>query len=348
MAKDRAVVLLVHGMGTSSRGDFKKEFIQAVADGAANFGLTVDVASKVDYQEFNYSEFFDIVRKQFADNAEARRKGFGFLAGKGFEDKLVTQLTSFEKNFGKDEFYYTHWLDVVLYGTMYFGEHLRVEFIKAFEKLVRKYKHRNVHIVCHSLGTALVHDSLAKYYRAASDPFDSIPDKPLGQFNIASLWTLANVSRLLHILNGQSDPMTSTVQTGNAGCVNRIVNARNKCDPFTWYKTYNRQMADMVDVEIDTIRKVNTHDFYEYVTEPNITRGLLQIVYGVQVTPAQFAAGVKAHRKTDLGTQVQDIRDLVEEAVNDASIDNLASAIVAFKRIRVRIEELRAQLEVQP
>lgn len=345
---NRAVVLLVHGMGTSSRGDFKKEFIRAVTDGAASFGLgNVDVASAVDYQEFNYSGFLDGVRKQFADNAEARRKGFGYLTGKGFEEKLVTQLTTFEKNFGKDEFFYTHWLDVVLYGTMYFGEVLRLEFIKTFEKLLTKYKSRNIHIVCHSLGTALVHDSLAKYYRAESTPYDDIPDRPLGQFNIASLWTLANVSRLLNMLNGLQDPLISTVQTGNGGCVNRFVNAHNKFDPITWFKTYNRQMQDIVDVEIETIRNVNTHDFYEYVTEPRIARGLLQIVYGVNVSTAQFNKGVAAHQQGDLGTQAQAIRDLVLAAANDPSVDNLKAAIDVFRKIRTKIDELKAQQGAQ-
>jgi hypothetical protein len=346
MAKE-TVVLLVHGMGTSPKGSFQKEFIKALSDRAQSFGLGNVDLNKVDYVEFNYSEYLDVVRKQFADNAEARKKGFSFLAGKGFEEKLVTQLTSFEKNFGKDEFYYTHWLDVVLYGTMYFGEVLRTEFIAAFEKLVKKYKHANIHIVCHSLGTALVHDSLAKYYRVESTPYDDIPDKPLGQFNIASLWTLANVSRLINILNNLQDPMTSTVLTGNQGCVNRFVNVHNKFDPFTWFRTYKRDMDAMVDVEVETICNVNTHDFYEYVTEPRVARGLLQIIYGVPVSKPQFSAGEKLHLQRDLGSNAQAIRDLVLAAAKDPNSDNLRAAIEVFKSIRMKIGELAAKQGAQ-
>ena len=174
MAKQ--VIILVHGMGTHAKGNIKKEYTQAVKDAAKRFNVNdAGFLSKVDLVEFNYSHYLDSIRKQFADNATARTSGFKYLDGKGFASDLVQQLTNFESKFGKDEFYYTHWLDVILYGTMYFGEKIRIDFIKLFEQQRKKHGHKNMHVICHSLGTAVVHDSLAKFYRDESVPFDDIP-----------------------------------------------------------------------------------------------------------------------------------------------------------------------------
>ena len=337
----KQLVILVHGMGTYPKGNMLKEFRKALADRATGFGISDQAfLDKVDYQEFNYSEYFDVIRKQFAENAQARRKGFAYLTGSGFEEKLLSQLTSFESNFGKDEFFYTHWLDVILYSTMYFGEKVRLDFINYFEKLRRKYGHQNVHIMCHSLGTAVVHDALAKYYRTDSNPFDDIPDLRTGNFNIASLWTFANVSRMVNLLNGLTDPMHSTVVTGNNGCTGNFVNIRHQYDPFTWFKTYDREMDDCETLENKVFKKVNTHDFYEYVTEPTVARAILNFIYEKTVTKAQFEKGMTDYKSGSLNREVKELKDLVDAAAKDTSISSVKAAVAQFKMIRKKIDEL--------
>jgi hypothetical protein len=337
----KQLVILVHGMGTHPKGGMLKEFKKAVADRAAGFGIADPVfLNKVDYEEFNYSEYFDIIRKQFSENAQARKKGFAYLVGMGFEEKLLGQLTTFESKFGKDEFFYTHWLDVILYSTMYFGEKVRVDFVNAFEKLRKKYGHANIHIICHSLGTAVVHDALAKYYRADSDPFDDIPDLKTGNFNIASLWTFANVSRMVNLLNGLTDPMHSTVVTGSDGCTTTFANIRHKYDPFTWFKTYDREMKYYTPYENKVFKKINTHDFYEYVTEPTVTRGLLDVIYTTRITDARFQKGVEEYKSGSLNQEVRELKDLIDAAVKDSSIDSIMTAIARFKVILKKIDEL--------
>ena len=270
-------------------------------DATERFGQSKDdLFEGVVVEEFNYSDYFDAIRKQFAENAAARQQGFGFLTGSGFDDKLVQELTSFDESLGKDEFFCTHLLDVILYGTTYFSEKVRLDFIDAFEKLRAAHGHRNLHVVCHSLGTAVVHDALAKYYRTDSTPFDNIPDLKTGEYNIASLWTLANVSRLLNILNGLENLLASTVQEGPLGCTTQFFNVRHKYDPFTWFKTYERDPGSQT-FEFDDIRKVNTHDFYEYVTNPTVTMSLLKVILDKQVTDQEFATGQAKYEETSVG-----------------------------------------------
>lgn len=337
----KQLIILVHGMGTHPKGNMLKEFKNAVVDRAQGFGITdSSYIDNFDYREFNYSEYFDAIRKQFAENAQARKKGFGYLAGMGFEEKLLGQLTSFEANFGKDEFFYTHWLDVILYSTMYFGEKVRIDFIDFFEKLRKKYDHENIHIICHSLGTAVVHDALAKYYRIDSDPFDDIPDLKTGNFNLASLWTFANVSRMVNLLNGLKDPNYSTVVTGKDGCTSNYVNIRHKYDPFTWYKTYDRKMSHGATFINTAFRKINTHDFYEYVTEPNVAKAILNFIYEVNISDDIFKEGVADYKKSSLNQDAKEIKDLIDGAISDPSIDSIKAAIERFKVIQQKITEL--------
>jgi len=332
MAKQ--LVILVHGMGTHAKGEMIKDFKKAVAERAKDFGISESsFLEGVDYQEFNYSDYFDAIRKQFADNAAARAKGFGYLEGMGFEEKLIKQLTSFEAKFGKDKFFYTHWLDVILYSTTYFGEKVRLDFIILMEKLRKKYDHKNMHIISHSLGTAVVHDALAKYYRANSTPFDEIPDLKTGNFNLSSLWTFANVSRMVNQLNGLTDPLDSTVVTGADGCTNNFFNISNYYDPFTWFLSYSRKMEYLTALETKVIRKANTHDFPEYVGEPRVVRELLALVYGQQVDDVKFDAVFKTYQESDLVEQFKKLRDSIEDARNDPSIRTLKEAIARFKGI---------------
>lgn len=337
----KQLVILVHGMGTHPKGNMLKEFKKAIADRATGFGIAdLSFLGNVDYEEFNYSDYFDMIRKQFAKNAKARQQGFAYLTGMGLEEQLLGQLTTFESNFGKDEFFYTHWLDVILYSTMYFGEKVRVDFIDFFEMLRQEYKHENIHVICHSLGTAVVHDALAKYYRTDSIPFDNIPDLMTGNFNIASLWTFANVSRMVNLLNGLTDPMHSTVVTGSDGCASNFVNIRHEYDPFTWFKTYDRNM-DAYTRYINTVfKKINTHDFYEYVTEPTVTRAVLSLIYGKSITSRQYDMGLADYKQGSLNQEAKELKDLIDAAANDPNIVTVKAAIAQFKLIKKKIDEL--------
>jgi hypothetical protein len=341
---EKQLIILVHGMGTHPKGNITKEFKKAIADRSTGFGITdQSFLENVDYQEFNYSEYFDLIRKQFADNAQARKKGFGYLIGKGFEEKLLNQLTSFEANFGKDEFFYTHWLDVILYSTMYFGEKSCFDFISFFDKLQKKYFPRNIHVICHSLGTAVVHDALAKYYRLDSDPYDNIPDLEAGGFNIASLWTFANVSRMVNLLNGLTDPYHSTVVTGNHGCTNDFFTIRHEYDPFTWFKTYDREMEDCTKFINTVFKKINTHDFYEYVTEPNVARLILNRIYEVDINEKSFKQGLADYEKSGLKQEVIELKQLIDDSKKDPSISSIKAAVFQFKIIQNKIKELSSE-----
>ena len=328
------VILLVHGMGTHPPGEITTTFKKAVNDRAACFGLDFDIDQQdCVLEEYNYSEFFDQIRQQFADNAAARQEGFAFLTGAGVAAELVQELVTLESQFNNDEFLYTHWLDVLLYGTTYFGPRIHAQFAAKFNNLVSEHGHGNIHVVCHSLGTAVVHDTFSKLYRHGANIFDGIPDYLPGNFNINTLWTFANVSRLANLLNHLEDPNQSTVAPGGNGCTNYLYNIRHELDPFTWIKQYKREMDYLTHIENNVVRNINTHDFYEYVTAPEVTRKLLLKLFDLRVAADKFDACVAQYEQGSITEGVNDLKAALEAVRDDPSLNDLQKAFKACKAL---------------
>jgi hypothetical protein len=327
------IILLVHGMGTHAPGEMTGTFVRALNDRARGFGLAdFDAAAEeCRIEEFNYSALFDDVRKQFAENAAARQEGFGYLIGRGIAADVVSELTELAAKFGNDDFLYTHWLDVLLYATTYYGEAVRAKLAEQYHLLVSTHGHENIHVVGHSLGTAVVHDTLAKLYRDGANIFDDIPDYAPGNFNMGTLWMFANVSSLVHLLNDLEDPMTSTVVPGGAGCTGFLYNVSHKLDPFTWFERYSRQADDLVSMENSVVRNINTHDFYEYVTAPKIVREMLATFFRKRVTDEAYEACVRQYRESSLTAGVTELKSHLEAVRDDPGMETLKKAYTAFK-----------------
>jgi hypothetical protein len=334
-------------MGTHPPGEITATFKKAVNERAKCFDLDFDVAQAgCILEEYNYSNFFDQIRKQFADNAAARQAGFGYLAGGDFAAQLIQELTSLETKFGKDEFLYTHWLDVVLYGTSYFGPRIHAQLAQKYHELVTEHGHNNLHVVCHSLGTAVVHDTLAKLYRHGANIFDGIPDYLPGNFNSKTLWTFANVSRLLNLLNRLEDSNTSTVAPGGNGCTDFFFNVRHKLDPFTWFKQYKREMDDLTHIENEVVRNINTHDFFEYVTAPFVARNMLAMIFGKRVAQDKYDTCVTQFKQGTITEGVNELKVALEAIRDDAGLDDLQKAFKAYKALAAAVKRTGADLKI--
>ena len=156
------VVLLVHGMGSSTPpdeasntlGSFGTEFVEAANTALNRYpnNSDDDILDHVDIHEFNYNEFFDEIRTKMAEEAtmKSRLDSVSGLAGGNFIEGLVGKLNAWESNFGENKFFYTHWLDVIFYST-FIGGKIRVDLASKINELVGEFGSRNIHIVAHSL-----------------------------------------------------------------------------------------------------------------------------------------------------------------------------------------------------
>ncbi|PMJ91534.1 hypothetical protein [Vibrio sp. 10N.261.55.A7] len=343
----KPIVLVIHGMGTHSNGGLKLQINNGLNEAAKNFGLSdFNFSDKVELVEFNYSEFLDEIRQRSADHASSMSDHLALLQGKGLSVEVVSQLTGFLSDFDEDEMLYTHWMDVLYYGVMFWGEQIRVDFAKAINDVMIKanMEERDVHIIAHSLGTSVAHDTLAKLFREDVDLTSQVPGLDIAKFRIKSLWTVANVSRLTYLLNNIADPNTSIVNATPDGCCDYLVNIRNTFDPFTWFKTYQRDDGHSRQLEVDTIRYWNTHDIKEYMATPLVSAYLFSFLFSIELSEEQWEKGVASHSESSVNKPVSELKEAMGDLRNqpdlEGKIDTLKQVFSTAKAVKDRLEAI--------
>ena len=342
---NKPIVLVIHGMGTHALGEMKKDVSEGLNEAAVNFGLeSFKIESKVEFIEFNYSDFLEVIRKRDAAQAATMADHLTLLKAHGLGASVVEELTSFFSDFDEDEMLYTHWMDVVYYGLMFWGEKIRVDCAKKLnDVLVTAHaENRDVHIVAHSLGTAVLHDTLAKLYRGDVDITSKVANLDIAKFTVKSIWMVANVSRLLNILNDIADPENSIVHSGHDGCAASFYNVRNKFDPFTWIKKYDRQGANLETIEVNTVRQLNTHDMKEYMATPYVADCFFASVLGNTLTSEQWDKGELEHGKKTVNKSVE---ELELAFTNLRQVSGITGKVDALKKFFTLLKEFQDELK---
>lgn len=346
---NKPIVLVIHGMGTHEPGSVKEEIAKGLNEAAVNFGLSdFDINDKVEFFQFNYSVFLDEIRQRDADHASSIAEHLTLLQGHGLGENIVTKLTEFFTDFDESDELYTHWMDVVYYGLMFWGEKIRVDFAKRINDVMIEAKRgsRDVHIIAHSLGTAVAHDTLIKLFRKDVDITSEVPGLDIAKFRIQSIWTVANVSRLLNLLNDIANPETSIVNGTEDGCCDCLFNVRNIFDPFTWPKQYNRDdnTKDYKLLEVDTVRNLNTHDIKEYMAAPLVSESIFNYILGINLTKSQWESGVNKHAETCIKKPIEDLKMAFEDLQNPPDtvdkIEALEQVFTVAKEFKVRMEAI--------
>jgi hypothetical protein len=332
----KSIVLLIHGMGTHPLDNMTREFKTGLIEAANGFGIKdFDPDESMDITEYNYSETLDNIRKKLAEDAQEILDLFP-EGTPGSE--VVQKLLAFQANFSEDEFEYTHWLDVALYS-LYYGEAIRIELAKKLNNLFKEAGNRRVHVIAHSLGTAVLHDTIDKFYKVLA-PGESGGDYPYlraGGHNLKTLWTFANVSKLVSVLNNVADEGPTLVRSGPTGCTDSLYNIYHTLDPFCWFEPYKKSTVTIENgrhFEIKIVRKKNTHSFQEYVANPEVAKYLLaELVQAVEpLKPDNFAAYVEKHKENT----PNDIYEKIEGSIGEikAGRNELSSIKELFELVK--------------
>lgn len=350
------IVLLIHGMGTHNPTKITKEFTKALNTAAKKFQLSdFDAAKSMDIEEFNYSDTLDKLREDYAKQASSIEGKLAFLTGAGVVADLASKLISFESKFGDDDFTYTHLLDVVFYSFSMHREQIVVDCGEKIIALARKadQESRPFHIIAHSLGTALAHDTLYRVYKheaPASDPNHIDPNR----YALTGLWSVANVSRLLYLLTGIKNPHNSIVhdhQADDPGICARFYPVRCEYDPFTWFKTYRRKPKNGTYIKFDGVRKlkgdlpINPHDFQEYIEHPSTSSDLLWDICDIELSDGQYDAGVEAYEKTTITGQVKDVLQDIKDAVPTSDELDKLSLKEKFELIKELFDTIKKAMD---
>jgi len=368
----KKALLLLHGMGNftapgvdnngnATYGSFGKEFIKASTESLQRYKKyrTKTLQEYVDIHEFNYDTWFDEMRIEMADNAKSMKDRLNAVTGiygVTFATDLVGRLTDFETNFKDDEFFYTHWLDVIFYATI-LGAKVRVDVGRKIAGLVELYGQGNVNIMAHSLGTAVLHDTLHLLYRAESDPNDEIPDLDLTNHKLGSIWMVANVSCLVNSVTHLANPLTSVVKPGDDGCTHSFFNIRHEMDPFTWLSRFDpinngswisekMYASAYKNIVTDLVVDVNTHSFTQYLQDPKVAENFLY-----QMTP--FKVTVKEMDKVNRKYSKRAITGAyaaLEETFRDLNVKDLESwreLLEAGRILNTAVENITNSLSMQ-
>jgi hypothetical protein len=341
------IVILVHGMGTHPLDNMTKEFKAGLNEAAKGFDLeNFDIDTHMEIVEFNYSESLDEIRKKLAEDAQEITSSFDSLPGSGNLIGIVHKLIKFQSNFDEDDSIYTHWLDVLLYASFY-GEKLRVELAKKINGILKRANGRRIHIVAHSLGTALVNDTLEKFYKVGPEGKDNngAPYLRAGTDNIKTLWTFANVSNLLHILSPIDTGTNGTVvKSGPTGCTDFLYNVHHELDPFTWFYQYKPEIESGKNFTNKIVRKKNTHSFQEYISDPEVAQYMLAELTDMDsiLEPQRLKSCIDKHREGEINGLFDEIKTKTS-GLRGGEIQSIPDLLKLINDFKEKVKEIAEQ-----
>lgn len=266
---------VVHGMGTHTKEEFLKTVITPLDAAAAHFGFFKNggypgkFSEKVKIVFIDYHEILEEIRQKIAQsqipNLAERFPG---------APSLVARLNEFNGT-AEDSFFNTHLLDVLLYRS-YYADAIQLAVGKQLVAAMQEAKRvgADFHILAHSLGTAVVHDTLHKLYVNSLHDELGEPLLSAGLNKIRSITMVANVCQLPIT---ESEPYTSVVRPGPHGICDYFTTCRHVLDPIASFEKFNPAphwpsltSSEFRNIVINKVERANVHDLDHYLADPKL------------------------------------------------------------------------------
>lgn len=294
----RPYMFLVHGVGKHPAGwdsSWKAALIGELQRYAPYEEMTAEEIESdvIAFVPIGYDEIFEGFRERWGDLASALaetnlvpdralQKGLRWVADHGEAD-------------GFEQVFWEKVLDALLWT---FNPIARARVMASVSQqlvdgliaMAGENGEPNSHIVAHSLGTSVTHDSTIALMAARDVHEGALAPK---FFKWTSLFMVANTSRLLEPWVDLSDDLDvddfnvyrSAIQPGLRGSVCRsYFNARHRIDPITWPRCFGpRDWQDdaFLDIELTRFDELqNVHNFEHYVADPAVHLRLFRKVLG--------------------------------------------------------------------
>lgn len=309
-------MILIHGMGTHEKDTFIATVTKPLDSASENFSSIDKISESVELSFISYNEIFESIRAKIAeasiDDLATKFPG---------APSLVSKLNNMNSKFNDDSFFYTHLLDVILYRSYYadavqarVGKHL-VDAMKAATNAAE-----DCHILCHSLGTAVMHDTLHKLYTNSLNDEHGEPLLSPGLNKIRSITMVANVSQLPIT---EANPYTSVVKPGPDGICDYFTTCRHVLDPIASFSKFNQGsnwplVTDNVyrNIAINKVERANVHDLDHYLADPKIYLPLFMQLFPLKfkTNSAELKNAYDAHAITTVQGRFEKLKDTLEDA----------------------------------
>ncbi len=333
----KPTLIIIHGMGTHTAESFKEEVVSSINAAYATYPSFVgrNIEEIVDIVSVSYDDIFEEYRTKVAEDSTNISSILSAITPATNLSNLVNFMTDFTTNFSEDSLFYTHWLDVLLYRFTTLGEEVRIRIGKAVNEQIINKGASFVHILGHSLGTAVLHDALASRYLEGYELGETTDALSPSMHKLKSVHMMANVGRVLETI----PKLNSSIVRPLTGCTSYYREYRHRFDPFTWVKPFNPVGApwspnEYVLTKIDKVTQIDTHDIKHYLRNPHVHRMLLSFVDSefcptdndVEVAEEAFLDETVSEKYV----QLIEYKDQVE--LNNAdSVINFVDAVIAFK-----------------
>jgi hypothetical protein len=339
------VLMLAHGMGVHDGADWSTGAIKAVLTAAEAYGLesafSLDLdENRVTLAPIGYDKYFQQWLDLWGKNTP-ELLSFVKANSIGVPGNVISWLSGVDEV--ENNFFWTHVVDVVLYR--YFDIVRRDVRVHVMRDVARTWRDAlvadpsaDVSLLAHSLGTSVLHDSLAAL---GSSPPEGADGFLAGTQRLGALFMLANVSRILETAPLVYDSVVCppSVRGAKAYC-GALFNVRHELDPFPAPRTFKPAWGgeDYVDIRTSAIREFNVHSLERYIEDPRVHIPLFRMLFGFSaIDEATASARIDEYDASPgppcperLKEFIKDCRNRVQLITESNDVKTLLSAGVRF------------------
>jgi hypothetical protein len=248
--------------------------------------------------------------------------------------------------------FWTKAVDVLLYRAFHdraIRVHVREQIRRALADNANGGQLPAVAFVAHSLGTAVLHDTLAELFLNPQE-FGGLVN-----MDVLAYCSLANVSKVLqNTVNPHESPVRPFGASGMGQArARRFINVHHKFDPIPFIgmfkpSAWNPATSMYESAEPTHITAMNTHSYVEYLRDPRVWGPLFEAILDVPLSPAQLTALIASNDARPSPPCVAAIEQLKHEVeslaflVTHLNPSNVWQAIGAFTKGLKAIEDARA------
>jgi hypothetical protein len=331
-------LIVVHGMGQHTEASVKQEITEALKTVFSRYETlkTKNPTTEIDISVFAYDQYFEDYRKAVGGRSDivAALKSVSGEFG-GLLPGAALEITKLDQSIIEDNKFSTHWLDVILYRFSLLAEPIQLALAMKIAAEVTHKGGANVHVLGHSLGTSILHDTLARLYgpEPMDDKLSTVRDK------LSCVHMVANVSRLLQSFRKAGASEVRPV----LGCCTNFIQYRHKLDPFPQIKpfsptdnegwiTHKIWQENYQLIESSAVTSANVHALGHYLLDPEVHLPLLRAVMGFRSLSAERKAAQDAFNETTLKGKAEVLQQAIEALdLSKQSVSNLLEATKALK-----------------
>lgn len=287
-------LLIAHGMGIYNKPGWDKDIIQVLDECAADYdGLGDEPFSKqVSIVPIVYDSVFANWEKDIAKTATD--VATFAAANPDRVDSSLLSLTTWLEDAASDDFVWSHVVDVILYR--FFPDvvaeiHARVleqitaAVVKAKKEAASTGQAESISIMCHSLGTAVIRDSLHRLGSEVYESRNATTEQYLARNGrlFDNIFMVANVGRVLQTRwPVHSDTCIRPESSGKGAYCAQYYNFRHMLDPFTaicpfgpqgWREGLTRKE------DLAQVRAINVHGWSHYLRHPDVHARLFRAMF---------------------------------------------------------------------